>query len=80
MARAGLNMGVREIADLAKVSPSTVARFEAGEDLLPRTVESIQRVFEDAGVTFTNGNAPGLRLGGGRARRREAATRRRSLG
>jgi len=36
--------------------------LEAGEDLMPRTVESIQRAFEAAGVEFTNGDAPGLRL------------------
>jgi len=62
MARAGLGFGVRDIAKLANVSPSTVARLEAGEDLMPRTVESIQRAFEAAGVEFTNGDAPGLRL------------------
>jgi transcriptional regulator with XRE-family HTH domain len=62
MARAGLGFGVRDIAKLANVSPSTVARLEAGEDLMPRTVESIQRAFEAVGVEFTNGDAPGLRL------------------
>ena len=63
MARAGLGFGVRDIAKLANVSPSTVARLEAGEDLMPRTVESIQRAFEAAGVEFTNGGEPSVKLG-----------------
>ncbi len=55
-------MGVRELADAAKVAPSTITRLEAGEDLKPRTVEAIKAVFESAGVEFTNGDAPGVRL------------------
>ncbi|WP_246504897.1 helix-turn-helix domain-containing protein [Microvirga antarctica] len=62
MARAALQMGVRELADAAKVAPSTITRLEAGEDLKPRTVEAIKAVFESAGVEFTNGDAPGVRL------------------
>ncbi|HEX3674590.1 MAG TPA: helix-turn-helix domain-containing protein [Rhizomicrobium sp.] len=62
MARAGLGIGVRDVAKLARVSPSTVARFEAGEELLPRTVETIQRALEGQGVEFTNGDPPGLKL------------------
>jgi transcriptional regulator with XRE-family HTH domain len=62
MARAALKLGVRETAQLAKVAPSTVARFEAGEPLKPRTVEAIQRAFEAAGIEFTNADAPGVRL------------------
>ena len=62
MARAALKLGVRETAQLAKVAPSTVARLEAGEPLKPRTVEAIQRAFEVAGIEFTNGDAPGVRL------------------
>jgi transcriptional regulator with XRE-family HTH domain len=62
MARAGLGLGVRELADLAKVSTNTITRFEAGDELKPRTVEAIQRALEAAGVEFTNGNAPGVKL------------------
>lgn len=62
MARVGLGIGIRDIAQLAKVSPSTVARFEAGEELLARTVETIQRALEEQGVEFTNGDALGVRL------------------
>lgn len=62
MARAALQMGIRDIAKLAKVAPSTVSRLEAGEALQPRTVEAIQAAFERAGIEFTNGDAPGVRL------------------
>ena len=62
MARAGLGLGVRELAAAAKVSIDTVARFERGEQLKERTVEALQRTLEAAGVEFTNGNHPGVRL------------------
>jgi transcriptional regulator with XRE-family HTH domain len=62
MARAALKLGIRDVAKIAKVAPSTVSRLEAGESLNPRTVEAIQRAFEAAGVEFTNSDAPGVRL------------------
>ncbi|MCS0494346.1 transcriptional regulator [Ancylobacter sp. MQZ15Z-1] len=64
MARAALQLGVRELANLAKVAASTVARLEAGEELKPRTVEAIQSALEEAGVIFVdeNGEGPGVRL------------------
>jgi transcriptional regulator with XRE-family HTH domain len=62
MARAALRIGVRELAQMAKVATGTVTRFEAGEELKPRTIEAMQRAFETAGVEFTNGSAPGVRL------------------
>jgi transcriptional regulator with XRE-family HTH domain len=62
MARAALQLGIRDVAKLAKVAPSTISRLEAGETLQPRTVEAIQRALEKAGVEFTNGNKPGVRL------------------
>jgi transcriptional regulator with XRE-family HTH domain len=62
MARAALGLGVRELAALAKVSIDTVARFERGEELKERTIEALSRALEAAGVEFTNGNQPGVRL------------------
>ena len=62
MARAALGLGVRELAVLAKVSVDTVARFERGDELKERTVEALQRALEAAGVEFTNGDKPGVRL------------------
>ena len=40
----------------------TVARFERGEELKERTIEALQRALEAAGVEFTNGEQPGVRL------------------
>jgi len=64
MARAGLGMSVRELAERAKVSTNTVSRLEAGEELKLRTVEAIQTALEAAGVEFIaeNGGGPGVRL------------------
>src|SRR6516164_4045743 len=62
MARAALGLGVRELAASAKVSIDTVARFERGDQLKERTVEALQHALEAAGVEFTNGERPGVRL------------------
>jgi len=62
MARAALGLGVRELAGAAKVSIDTVGRFERGEELKERTIDALQRALEVAGVEFTNGEQPGVRL------------------
>ena len=62
MARAALHLGVRDLAVMAKVATATVTRLEAGETLKPRTVEAIQHALEKAGVVFTNGDEPGVRI------------------
>jgi transcriptional regulator with XRE-family HTH domain len=62
MARAALKLGIRDVARLAIVAPSTVSRLEAGEKLNPRTMEAIRRALEAAGIEFTNGDSPGVRL------------------
>ena len=62
MARAALGLGVRELAAAAKVSIDTVARFERGDELKERTIDALQCALEAAGVEFTNGDQPGVRL------------------
>ncbi len=62
MARAALKWGVRELGQAAGVNPNTVARIEGGADALTSTLTKIQRALEAAGVEFTNGEAPGVRL------------------
>ncbi len=62
MARAGLGLGVRELADTAKVSTNTITRFERGEPLKERTLDAIRAALESAGVEFTNADQPGVRL------------------
>jgi len=69
MARAALGLGVRDLAAAAKVSIDTVARFERGDELKERTIDALQQALEAAGVEFTNGDQPGVRL------TRAAATR-----
>ena len=74
MARAALGLGIRELAAAAKVSIDTVARFERGDELKERTIDAIQHALEAAGVEFTNGRQPGVRL------TEAPATRSRKLG
>jgi transcriptional regulator with XRE-family HTH domain len=64
MARAALQIGVRELAEAAEVSPTTITRLERGESLYPRTVETVRAALETAGVIFVaeNGDGPGVRL------------------
>lgn len=64
MARAALGLGVRELAELAKVSPDTIARLERGDELKERTIAAIRAALESAGVEFIaeNGGGAGVRL------------------
>ena len=62
MARAALGWGIRDLAGAAKVAVDTVAKFERGDELKERTIDALQRALEAAGVEFTNGDQPGLRL------------------
>ncbi|RTL86891.1 MAG: helix-turn-helix domain-containing protein [Hyphomicrobiales bacterium] len=64
MARTALSLGVKELAELADVSTNTISRFEAGEELKPRTVSAIRAALEAAGAEFieANGGGPGVRL------------------
>lgn len=65
MARAGIGLSVRELAEKARVSTNTVTRFESGEPLKERTVGAMRDVFTTAGVEFIpeNGGGAGVRLG-----------------
>lgn len=68
MARAALDLGVRDLAALAEVSPNTIGRLEQGERLYPRTLQAIRAVLEAAGVEFVaagpyqGDGGPGVRL------------------
>jgi hypothetical protein len=70
-ARAILKLGVREVAELAKVTANTVSRVEQDETgprgPQPVTVEAIKRVYEDRGIIFFEADSapnggPGVRL------------------
>jgi transcriptional regulator with XRE-family HTH domain len=44
------------------VTANTVTRIENGADAKQSTMERLQRALEAAGVEFTNGDQPGVRL------------------
>ncbi len=54
MARAGLGLGVRDLAELADVSPNTITRFERGENLQVRTMKAIKEALEREGAGFSD--------------------------
>jgi transcriptional regulator with XRE-family HTH domain len=62
MARAAVGWGVRELAEKAGVTANTVTRIENGADAKQSTMDALQRALEAAGVEFTNGEQPGVRL------------------
>lgn len=64
MARAALQLQVRDLADAAKVSTNTIVRLERGEALKERTLAAIRGALEAAGVEFIpeNGGGAGVRL------------------
>src|SRR6267143_5150387 len=62
MARAALKMNVRDLAAAAEVSPNTITRIEADLPSNASTLAAIRRALEAAGVEFTNGDKPGVRI------------------
>ena len=63
MARAALQLGVRELSDMAGVSAMTITRFENGHSGgHANTLRKLQAALEAAGVAFTNGDEPGVRM------------------
>jgi transcriptional regulator with XRE-family HTH domain len=62
-ARALLNMDQAVLATAANVSRALIIDFEKGRRVPGHNnLAAIQRALEEAGVQFTNGNAPGVRL------------------
>ncbi len=62
-ARGLLDMTQIELAAGASVSKNTIVDFEKGRSTpVKNNLAAIQRVLEEAGVEFTNGDAPGQRL------------------
>ena len=62
MARAALKMNVRDLAAAAEVSPNTITRIEADLPSNAATLAAIRRALESAGIEFTNGDKPGVRM------------------
>ena len=52
MARAGLKLGVRDVAKAAKISPATLSRVEADQPANASTLAAIRSALEAAGAGF----------------------------
>jgi transcriptional regulator with XRE-family HTH domain len=62
-ARGLIAMDQADLAEAANVSRNVIIDFEKGRRVPTRNnLAAIQRVLEKAGVEFTNGDAPGVRL------------------
>jgi hypothetical protein len=64
-ARALLRWEQRHLAEASSVSLPTIKRLEAKPGILVAhnsTVTALRRAFEAAGIEFTNGDQPGVRL------------------
>ncbi len=70
MARSALRWTVQQLADRARVNRNTITSFELERtEPNPATLTVIRQAFDAAGVEFTNGDQPGVRL---RAHARDA--------
>jgi transcriptional regulator with XRE-family HTH domain len=62
-ARGLVDMDQAVLADRAMITRGVIVDFEKGRRVPTRNnLAAIQRVLEEAGVEFTNGDAPGVRL------------------
>jgi transcriptional regulator with XRE-family HTH domain len=61
-ARGLLNWTVRELAERVGVHRNTITNFETGKYADPKSLNAIRDALEAAGVEFTNGKRPGVRL------------------
>jgi transcriptional regulator with XRE-family HTH domain len=62
-ARGLIDWSQAQLAEAAGVGVATIRLFEAGKGEQRRsTLSVIKNAFEAAGVEFTNGNQPGVRL------------------
>ena len=61
--RALLDLSQDQLVEASGIPKRTLVRFEASDgDPRPSTTTAIRTALEAAGVEFTNGDAPGVRL------------------
>jgi transcriptional regulator with XRE-family HTH domain len=61
--RERLGWTLQRLGALADVAPRSIRRFEQGEGAArPATLAKLRAALEAAGVEFTSGGAPGVRL------------------
>ncbi len=71
-ARAMLDITREELARLSEVSARTIADFETDKrQPIKANIAALKRTLENAGIEFTNGDQPGVRL----AKKKRAAKR-----
>lgn len=72
-ARALLSWSQDRLAEASGVSLATIKRLEPGDGSLPTKVETMEKLraaLENAGVEFTNGGEPGVKLRKAKGRRK----------
>lgn len=63
MARAGLNWTAEDLAKISRVSVSAIRNFEAGKvSMMSANRERIERILQEAGVTFMECGHTGVAL------------------
>jgi transcriptional regulator with XRE-family HTH domain len=63
MARAALNWTVRDLAEATGLHRNTINNIEVGRYMGdPKSLAIIEKILIRAGVEFTNGDAPGVKL------------------
>lgn len=66
LGRTAVGLGVRDLAKMSGVAPSTIQRFESERgDMQSRTLDKVQQFLESAGVIFIPADAnggPGIRM------------------
>ena len=65
MARAALGWTLKELADRAGVHMNTIARYEAGFEIMSGTMEKLEEVLRHEGVVFIDEDdefLPGIRM------------------
>ena len=67
MARAAIKLGVREVAEVASITPNTVSRIENGSDAKVSTMDALETVYRERGISFLedDGDGPGVRFKAG---------------
>ena len=66
-ARGLVNWSVRVLSDQSGIHRNTITNFETGRSGGdPETLSKLRRALEAAGVTFINGEEPGVKLRRGR--------------
>jgi len=57
MARAGINVSIRELAQLTGMNKATIVRLEAGLNVRDSSIQAVREVLEAKGVFFGKSKA-----------------------